>query len=92
VIFIDAIHLKIRDGAVANRPIYVALAVTAEGRRDILGPWAGDGGEGAKHWLHILTEIKNRGVGDVQRLRHHLRRPPLSSQPLTPTTPVTPIL
>ncbi len=68
VIFIDAIHVKIRDGAVANRPIYVALAVTTEGRRDILGLWAGDGGEGAKHWLHILTEIKNRGVGDVLML------------------------
>ncbi|MFD7291554.1 IS256 family transposase [Streptomyces sp. NPDC059863] len=68
VVFIDAIHVKIRDGAVANRPIYVALAVTAEGRREILGLWAGDGGEGAKHWLHILTEIKNRGVSDVLML------------------------
>lgn len=71
VIFIDAIHVKIRkirDGAVANRPVYVALAVTTEGRREILGLWAGDGGEGAKHWLHILTEIKNRGVGDVLML------------------------
>jgi hypothetical protein len=48
VIFIDAIHVKIRDGAVANRPVYVALAVTVEGRRDILGLWAGDGGEGAQ--------------------------------------------
>ncbi|MFJ7146879.1 IS256 family transposase [Streptomyces sp. NPDC100445] len=68
VVFIDAINVKIRDGAVANRPIYVALAVTTEGRREILGLWAGDGGEGAKHWLHILTEIKNRGVGDVLML------------------------
>jgi putative transposase len=65
VIFIDAIHVKIRDGKVANRPIYVALAVTCEGRRDILGLWAGDGGEGAKHWLAVLTELKNRGVNDV---------------------------
>ena len=65
VIFIDAINVKIRDGKVANRPIYVALAVTCEGNRDILGLWAGDGGEGAKHWLHVLTEIKNRGVNDV---------------------------
>jgi transposase-like protein len=65
VIFIDAIHVKIRDGQVANRPIYVALAVTGEGHRDILGLWAGDGGEGARYWLHVLTEIKNRGVGDV---------------------------
>ncbi|WP_435889258.1 IS256 family transposase [Streptosporangium canum] len=65
VIFIDAIHVKIRDGQVANRPIYVALAVTVDGERDILGLWAGDGGEGAKFWLHVLTEIKNRGVGDA---------------------------
>jgi putative transposase len=68
VIFIDAIHVKIRDGKVANRPIYVALAVTCEGRREILGLWAGDpaaGGEGAKYWLHVLTEIRNRGVNDV---------------------------
>nr|WP_279627458.1 IS256 family transposase [Amycolatopsis lurida] len=65
VIFIDAIHVKIRDGKVANRPIYVALAVTCEGRRDILGLWVGDGGEGAKYWLHVLTELKNRGVADV---------------------------
>ena len=65
VIFIDCIHVKIRDGQVANRPIYVALAVTVDGGRGILGLWAGDGGEGAKFWLGVLTEIKNRGVGDV---------------------------
>ncbi len=65
VIFVDCIHVKIRDGQVANRPVYVALAVTCEGTREILGLWAGDGGEGAKYWLHVLTEIKNRGVADV---------------------------
>ncbi|MCP2314103.1 hypothetical protein FHR36_007302 [Kitasatospora paracochleata] len=65
VIFIDCIHVKVRDGQVANRPIYVALAVTVDGTRDILGLWAGDGGEGAKYWLQVLTEIKNRGVEDV---------------------------
>lgn len=43
VVFIDAIHVKNRDGAIATRPIYVALAVTTEGRREILGLWAGDG-------------------------------------------------
>ena len=64
VIFLDAIQVKIRDGQVANRPIYVALAVTVEGTRDILGLWAGDGGEGAKYWLQVLTELKNRGVAD----------------------------
>jgi putative transposase len=65
VVFIDAIHVKVRDGQVANRPIYIALAVTVDGNRDILGLWARDGGEGAKYWLQVLTEIKNRGVGDV---------------------------
>jgi putative transposase len=65
VVFIDCIHVKIRDGQVANRPIYVALAVTCDGGRDILGLWAGDGGEGAKYWLRVLTEIRNRGVRDV---------------------------
>lgn len=66
VIFIDAVNVKIRDGQVANRPIYVALAVTSEGTRDILGLWAGEhgDGEGAKYWLRVLTEIKNRGTTD----------------------------
>jgi transposase-like protein len=65
VVFLDAIHVKVRDGKVANRPIYVALAVTADGTRDILGLWAGDGGEGAKFWLQVCTELRNRGVDDV---------------------------
>jgi putative transposase len=65
VVFIDAVHVKIRDGQVANRPIYTAVAVTTDGERDILGLWAGDGGEGAKFWLGVLTEIRNRGVDDV---------------------------
>ena len=49
VMFIDAINVKIREGQVANRPIYVAVGVTVDGERDILGLWAGTGGEGAKH-------------------------------------------
>lgn len=65
VLFIDCVHVKLRDGQVANRPIYVVLAVTVEDTREILGLWAGDGGEGAKYWLQVLTEIKNRGVSDV---------------------------
>jgi transposase-like protein len=65
VIFIDAIVVKIRDGAVANRPIYVAMGVNMEGERDVLGLWVGTGGEGAKHWMNVLTEVKNRGVNDV---------------------------
>ncbi|GAA1312261.1 hypothetical protein GCM10009634_80200 [Saccharothrix xinjiangensis] len=65
VVFIDAIHVKIRDGQVANLPVYMAMAVTCEGHRDIVGLWAGDGGEGAKYWLPVLTELRNRGVADV---------------------------
>src|SRR5215813_12347755 len=67
VLFIDVINVKIRDGQVANRPIYVALGVTADGERDILGLWAGEhgDGEGAKYWLRVLAEVKNRGTRDV---------------------------
>ncbi len=68
VLFVDAINVKIRDGQVANRPVYVVMAVTAEGHRDILGIWAGDGGEGAKYWLSVFTDLKNRGVDDVLML------------------------
>ena len=68
VLFVDAINVKIRDGKVANRPIYVVMAVTVDGTRDILGIWAGDGGEGAKYWLHVFTELKNRGLDDVLML------------------------
>ena len=65
VIFIDALVVKVRDGQVTNKPFYVVIGVTTGGERDILGIWAGDGGEGAKFWLQVLTEIKNRGVEDV---------------------------
>ena len=68
VLFVDAVNVKIRDGQVANRPIYVVMAVTAEDHRDILGIWAGDGSEGAKYWLQVFTELENRGVADVLML------------------------
>jgi putative transposase len=64
-IFIDAIVVKIREGQVANRPIYAAIGVTLDGEKDILGLWAGTGGEGAKFWMSVLTDIKNRGVKDT---------------------------
>jgi transposase-like protein len=67
VMFIDAINVKIREGNVANRPIYVALGVTVDGTRDVLGLWAGEhgDGEGSKFWLRVFSEIKNRGTADV---------------------------
>ena len=64
-IFIDAIVVKVRDGQVANRPIYAAIGVSLDGERDILGLWAGTGGEGAKFWMSVLTDLRNRGVKDV---------------------------
>jgi transposase-like protein len=64
-IFIDAIVVKVRDGQVANRPFYAAIGVTLAGERDILGLWAGTGGEGAKFWMAVLTDLRNRGVNDT---------------------------
>jgi putative transposase len=64
-VFIDAIVVKVRDGQVANRPVYAAIGVTLDGGKDILGLWAGAGGEGAKFWMAVLTDIRNRGVRDV---------------------------
>ena len=64
-IFIDAIIVKVRDGQVANRAFYAAIGVGLDGTRDVLGIWGSPGGEGAKYWPSVLTEIKNRGVTDT---------------------------
>ena len=64
-VFLDAIVVKVRDGQVANRPFYAAIGVTLAGERDILGLWAGTGGEGAKFWMSVLTDLRNRGITDV---------------------------
>jgi len=66
VLLIDAIMVKIRDGQVANRPIYVAMGVNLDGERDVLGMWVGPtGGEGSKFWMNVLTELRNRGIQDT---------------------------
>jgi transposase-like protein len=66
VMLIDAIVLKVRGSQVANRPVYVAIGVDMDGRRDVLGLWLGpSGGEGAKQWATMLTELRNRGVADA---------------------------
>lgn len=66
-VFVDAIHVKVRDGAVQNRPFYAAIGVDLHGHRDVLGIWAGTpgAGESAKYWIQILIELKNRGVQDI---------------------------
>jgi putative transposase len=66
VVLIDAIVIKIRGSQVANRPVYVAIGVTMTGERDVLGMWIGpSGGEGAKQWATMLTELRNRGMHDA---------------------------
>ncbi|GLY76510.1 hypothetical protein Airi01_047770 [Actinoallomurus iriomotensis] len=69
---VGSVEVKVlRDVAGTFEPqiVHLALAVTVEGNRDILGIWAGaEGGEGVKHWLRVLTELKNRGVEDVLML------------------------
>ena len=65
-IFIDAIYVKVRDGQVGNQPFYAAIGVDLNGHRDVLGLWAGQGGgESAKFWMSVLTDLRNRGVRDV---------------------------
>ena len=66
VLLIDAIVVKVRDAQVANRPVYVAIGVNLDGERDVLGLWLGPtGGEGAKQWMTMLTELRNRGIADA---------------------------
>jgi putative transposase len=65
LMFLDALYVKMRhEGRVENRAVYVAIGVDLEGRKDVLGLWT-NSNEGAKFWLSVLTELKNRGVKDV---------------------------
>jgi transposase-like protein len=66
IVYIDALVVKVRtQGTVVNRPAYLAIGVDTDGRKHIFGVWLGDGGEGAKFWMSILSEVRNRGVADV---------------------------
>jgi putative transposase len=65
VMFFDAIRVKVRDqGTVCNKAVYLALGITPDGRKHILGLWI-DPNEGAKFWLRIVNELRNRGVQDI---------------------------
>lgn len=65
VIWLDALVIKVRDqGLVRNKAAYLAIGLTLEGRKEVLGLWL-EGNEGAKFWLRVLTELRNRGVKDV---------------------------
>lgn len=66
ILYIDALVVKVRDkGTVVNKPAYIAVGVDVEGRKHVLGIWMGDGGESAKWWLTVLTELRQRGLADV---------------------------
>ena len=65
IVFFDALRVKIRDeGLVRNKAVYVALGVRADGTKEILGLWL-EQNEGAKFWLRVMNELKNRGVEDI---------------------------
>ncbi len=66
VVFIDALIVKIRDGVVTNRAVYLAIGIDCDGAKQVLGLWVGPTtGESAKFWLSVLSELKGRGVADV---------------------------
>lgn len=66
VVFVDALMVKIRDGVVANRPVYLAIGIDCDGAKQVLGMWVGPAtGESSKFWLTVLSELKSRGVADV---------------------------
>ena len=65
IVYLDAIHVKLRrSGHVQTQAVYLALALTLEGEKELLGLWVGEA-EGAKFWLSVLSELKNRGVQDI---------------------------
>lgn len=65
IIYLDAIRVKVRhDGRVINKAVYLAIAVTMNGIKEVLGMWTAET-EGAKFWLQVVTELKNRGVKDI---------------------------
>jgi putative transposase len=65
IVFIDGFVAKCRlDGRVCNRAVYVIYGITLEGHKDVLGLYLGEN-EGAKYWLQVLTELKNRGLEDI---------------------------
>lgn len=65
LVFFDALRVKMRDeGAVRNKAVYLAIGVTPDGRKDVLGIWI-EQTEGAKFWMRVMSELKNRGVNDI---------------------------
>ncbi|HQW91207.1 MAG TPA: IS256 family transposase, partial [Nitrospira sp.] len=64
IVYLDCIHVKIRDGSVRVKAVYLAVGVNMRGEKEVLGLWIAQT-EGAKFWLQVVTELKNRGVQDI---------------------------
>lgn len=65
IVYMDAVRVKVRDnGHVSNKAVYLALGVTMDGIKEVLGMWVAEN-EGSKFWLQVVTELKNRGVQDI---------------------------
>ena len=64
ILYLDCIHVKVRDGAVRAKAVYLAIGITLAGEKEVLGLWLSQN-DGAKFWLQVVTELKNRGVQDI---------------------------
>ena len=65
IVFMDAVHFKVKDEhRIVSKAAYIALGINLEGQKEILGVWIGEN-EGAKFWLRVCTELKNRGINDI---------------------------
>jgi putative transposase len=64
IVYMDCIHVKVRDGAVRVKAVYLAIGITMAGEKEVLGLWLAQT-EGAKFWLQVVTELRNRGVHDI---------------------------
>ena len=66
LVYLDCIHVKLRrEGKIVNTAVYIALAINLEGKKECLGHWVGDKGEGSSFWLSVLENIQARGVKDI---------------------------
>jgi len=64
IVYLDCIHVKVREGAVRVKAVYLAIGITMTGEKEVLGLWLAQT-EGAKFWLQVVTELRNRGVQDI---------------------------
>ncbi len=64
IVYLDCIHVKVREGAVRVKAVYLAIGITMTGEKEVLGLWLAQS-EGAKFWLQVVTELRNRGVQDI---------------------------